>query len=82
MIDKTFESSNDQDWIIRMIDRMKRDGFIEEKNNRLKSHRVKLSTSAIFISSFLKSSFLLITAKRNNIFIIFFSKRTNTKIIF
>lgn len=35
IIDNTFQSEHDSDWLLRMIDRMKRDGFIQEKNSQL-----------------------------------------------
>lgn len=35
LVDETFVAANDEAWLLRMIDRMKRDGFIEQKNDRL-----------------------------------------------
>lgn len=35
MVDPTFNPSADQDWIIRIIERMKRDGFIDERKGKL-----------------------------------------------
>lgn len=35
MIDETFNQEKDLDWLLRMIDRMKKDGFIEVKKNIL-----------------------------------------------
>lgn len=34
-IDETFDQQKDSDWLLRMIDRMKKDGFIEMKKNIL-----------------------------------------------
>lgn len=35
MIDSAFQNQQDSAWLLRMIDRMKRDGFIKEKNSQL-----------------------------------------------
>jgi A/G-specific adenine glycosylase len=36
LIDPTYDASRDDAWVLRMIDRMKKDGFIEEKNDQLR----------------------------------------------